>query len=247
MPLKTWDTKADWDAAYSFGAEGDVGHPNTRDEVRLHYNRAVKKDDLADRASALARALSWVAPGPTIAIIGAGFGWTIEGLDVLGFTRVVGTDTSAYIQAVKATSEDADVDAAITAVGLNPTTGEGLTIKTRLIGKGGGAGNRTRTAKSLLNESGKTGSSRNNIKSALGLGTTDSVDWVVTESVLESLNDTEAGKSAAESNSLGTDVAHLVYTLQAGQLAGFNWKTLADWKTLIPGDTFIEAGTYRVL
>lgn len=245
MPLKTWDTKADWDAAYRIGAEGDVGHPNTRTEVRLHYHRATKGGTL--HAAQLFAALGWTPPGPTILIVGAGFGWTAEALETLGFTAVVGIDISTYIQDNKDGTEDAEIDAEIVAVGLDPASGEGLDIKNRIIARGGGAGNRCRNSKGVLNENGKTGGSRGRIKQALGLSGNDRIEWVVSESVLESLTDTEATDASADASAIGNNTVHFVYTLRVNQLAGFNWKTLEDWKTLIPGDTFVEAGSYRVL
>lgn len=249
MPLKTWDTKADWDAAYSFGAEGDIGHPNTRAEVRLHYHRATKGEENADiHASRLAAALGWTAPGDTIAIVGAGFSWTAEALEAIGFLTVIGLDISLYIQAEKNNTEEADFDAEIALVGLDPATGEGLGIKNRLIARGGGAGNRTRAAGGVLDEDGKNGASRGRIKQALGLSGNDRIEWVVSESVLESLTDAEALDASNDADIIGNNTVHFVYPLRAsGNHAGFNWKTLEDWKLLIPGDTFVEAGTYRVL
>ena len=42
-------TKADYDAAYRIGAEGHVGYPNTRQEVKLHYNKSVITPILQNR------------------------------------------------------------------------------------------------------------------------------------------------------------------------------------------------------
>ena len=248
MPLKTWDTKADWDAAYSFGAEGDVGHPNTRDEVRLHYHRATKAGaNSLDHATRLAAALGWTAPGPTILIVGAGFGWTAEALEGLGFLTVVGTDLSAYIQSNKDGTEDAEIDAEISAVGLDPASGEGLAIKGRLIARGGGVGNRSRASRGVIDEDGKNGGSRGRIKQTLGLSGNQQIEWVVSESLIESLTDAEVVDGSNDMGIIGNNTAHFFYPLRDNQQAGFNWKSSEDWKLLIPGDTFVEAGSYRVL
>lgn len=250
LPLKTWDTKADWDAAYKFGAEDDVGHPNTRAEVILHYNRIFKAgQEAVTHATRLAAALLWTAPGDTILIAGAGFGWTAEALEGLGFATVVGTDISTYIQGNKAVSEDADIDTAITDVGLDPASGEGLDIKTRILARSGGTGNRQRNSRGVLNEDGKNGASRGRIKQALGLSGPERIEWVVSEAVIESLTDAEVVDASGDADIIGNNTAHFFYPLRpsGNQLAGFNWKTLEDWKLLVPGDTFVEAGTYRVL
>ncbi len=250
MPLKTWDTKADWDAAYKFGAEGDVGHTNTHAEVILHYNRIFKAgQEAVTHATRLTAALGWTAPGDTILIAGSGFGWTAEALEGLGFATVVGTDVSTYIQGNKATSEDADIDAAISDVGLDPASGEGLEIKTRILARSGGTGNRQRNSRGVLDEDGKNGGSRGRIKQALGLQGNERIEWVVTEAVIESLTDAEVLSGSNDAGIIGNNTVHFFYPLRANgnQLDGFNWKSLEDWKLLVPGDTFIEAGTYRVL
>lgn len=249
MPLKDWDLKSQWDTSYSFGAEGDVGHPNTRAEVRLHYNRAVKWESAQAHAVSLAAALGLTPPGPTILIIGAGFGWTAEALEGLGFLTVVGTDTSTHIQNNKDSNEDAEIDAEIALVGLDPASGEGLDIKNRLIARGGGTGNRSRNSRGVLDEAGQNGGSRGRIKQALGLQGNETIQQVISEAVIESLSDAEALDGSSDAHIIGDAVAHFVYTLRpsGNQEAGFNWKTLEDWKALIPGDTFVEAGSYRVL
>jgi hypothetical protein len=250
LPLKTWDLKSDWDTAYSFGAEGDLGHPNTRAEVRVHYHRASKAGAQSlDHATKLAAALGWTPPGDTILIAGAGFGWTPEALESIGFTTVVGTDVSTYIQGNKDGDEDAELDAEIALVGLDPATGEGLDIKNRIIARGGGSGNRTRNSRGVLNENGQNGGSRGRIKQALGLSGNERIEWVVSESVIESLTDAEAIDASDDADIIGNNTVHFIYPLRTNgnQQAGFNWKTLENWKLLIPGDTFVEAGTYRVL
>jgi hypothetical protein len=216
--------------------------------VRLHYNRASKAGAVAlDHATKLAAALGWTPPGLSIGIFGAGFSWTAEALETLGYLTALGLDVSNYIQSEKDNTEDADIDSAITAVGLDPATGEGLDIKNRVVARGGGVGNRTRATRGVLDESGGNPGSRGRIKQALGLSGNDQIEWTLSESVIESLTDGEVLAGSNDLNIIGINVVHFVHTLRSNQDAGYNWKTLEDWKTLIPGDTFIEAGTYRVL
>lgn len=249
MPLKDWNLKSTWDSAYRFGAEGDTGHPNTRDEVVLHYNRAIKRPDADVHAQKLADALGWVAPGPSILIFGCGFGWTVEALEDLGFLTVVGVDTSIFIQGNKDLTEETEIDEAIIAAGLDPNVGTGFydgpAVKARLLARGGGMGNRSRSSRGVLNESGNNGGSRGRIKQALGLQGNERIEWVVSEAVLSSLTDAEAIVGSNDLAIISNNTAHFVHKFKPGGDPGFNWKTLEEWKLLLPSDTFVEAGTYR--
>jgi len=239
MPFKTWDTWADFQGSYDIGAEPD-GHPNTREEVRLSYHRAVMLPLARDRATNVARVLNWL-PTMKIVVIGCGFGWFVEVLkNELGFTDVVGTDISLYIQANKSGTEEADINAAIQAVGLNPLLGDGATIKGRLHDGG------TRSRVTVLNENAQTAQSRNAIRQAFtGPG---QVAWAFSESLIESLTDAEAAQGSGFLHQVANNVGHLVVTTRDGQTPGeFNWKSLQEWKALLPNDIFVEAGTYAVL
>lgn len=253
MPLKDWNLKSTWDAAYHFGAEGKIGgyFPSVRDEVTLHYNRATKWPSAWAHAQRLAAALEWTPPGPTICIFGAGFGWTAEALEALGFLTVVGVDTSTFIQDNKNSTEETEIDDALIAVGLDPDVGAGFwdgpAVKARLLAIGGGTGNRSRGSRGVLNESGRTGGSRGRIKQALGLQGNERIEWVVSEAVLSSLTDVEALDASNDLDIIGNNTAHFVHKLKPGGDPTFNWHTLEEWKLLLPSDTFVQAGTYRVL
>ena len=243
MPLRDWNLKATWDAAYSIGAEGDVGHSGSRPEVKLHYHRRVMGPVCQTRAVGIAQALGWVAPGPSLIIVGAGFGWTAEALEQMGFTRVLSLDISQYVQGNKDGTEEAEIDAEIVGVGLTPGIGEGQALKQRLFD----GGVRSRATRGVLNEDGAGGASRGRIRQALGLAGNQQANWGLSESVLESLTDAEAVNASGIAHQYCTNVAHYVVTLREGNQPGYNWKSLADWKLLIPIDSFIEAGTFRVL
>ena len=243
MPLKDWSLPQTWDEAYSIGAEGDMGHPSNRREVKLGYHRAVMLPYCRKRAAGIARALTWTPPGPTIVIIGAGFGWTAECLEALGLTRVGALDISQYIQANKSGTEEVEVSARIAAVGLDPTQGPGFFLKNRFVD----GGSRARASRGVWNENGATDNSRIRIRQALGLSASDMIIWGLSESVLESLTDVEAQEVSSIAHQYCENVAHYVVTLREGNQPGYNWKSLKEWKTLLPTDTFIEAGTFRVL
>jgi hypothetical protein len=92
MPIKTWDTKADWDGAYELIVPGQAerGGYQRRSCQIPHYaatDRLVSVLGLTNM--------------DTILIVGCAFGWMLERFIDLGFTQVWGTDTSAYIQAQK--------------------------------------------------------------------------------------------------------------------------------------------------
>jgi hypothetical protein len=258
MPLQDWDDKATWDAAYHKGAEGDTGHPGDRPEVKLHYVRYVQYQWAANRAQSIATALGWTPPGPTIAIVGAGYGWTVEALEQMGYDRVVGLDVSAWIQDEHDLTDEQEIDAGIIATGLDPTVGEGADLKARFYDGGTTPGSKKggkkgRTVRGVKPEDGRTPGSRNKIRSTLGLSRQENVEWGLSEAVLESLTDQEALDETAFYREFANNIAHFVFTAHAGQDPGFNWKTLEGWRALFDstpessGDLFVEAGSYRVL
>lgn len=243
MPLKRWDTKADFDGAY--GSSGDRltgGRPTTRPPIRLHYHRATLYPAAQRRAAKFAELFGWTA-GSRVVIVGAGFGWTMEALEeILPSIIVLGTDTSAYVQAQKNNSEEAELREAIVATGLDPDSGEGADKLSALLGSNGP---RARLAARILNENLLTRGSRRRVRTAVGAINCD----VVTENVLESLADAEAQEFSAALHGLtGGLVAHYVTPLLSDHLQdeGYNWKLLEDWKALIPTDTWVEAGTFRI-
>lgn len=240
MP-KDFNTKQAFDESYRIGAEPG-GHPAGRREVKLGYCRAVMLPYARARAGGIVAAMGWDAPWPRLVIVGGSFGWLGEMLETEhGFTQVVSTDVSRYVQAEKDNTEEADIDAALVAVGLDPTVGEGAMVKGRLFD----GGNRTRASRGVVNENLKTGGSRNRVKNLLGGG----VDWVLSENVLENLADAEVVTASAPLRQLGAGVVHLITPLRPGQTQDpdFNWKTLEGWKVLLPADTIVEIGSFRVL
>lgn len=244
MPRKVYNTKADFDEDYSIGAESGLLRPNNRPEVRLNYNRFVMLPYCTRRAAFLASHFAWPTD-TTIVLAGAGFGWTAEMLEVNhGYTNVISIDTSPWVQSQKDTNEEAEIDAAIAAVGLDPANGEGLALKATLNAD---SGNRRRTARDILSEGANNNGSRNRIRQALG-GLDIQVG--ITEDVLTVLDDDECVElsNGLHAFSPATAIIHLVSVRQEqGQNPAYNWKALADWKALLPADTFVAIGSQEVL
>jgi hypothetical protein len=245
MPRKAYNNKSDFDADYSIGAEPE-GHPNTRSEIRLNYNRATILPICQNRAEKLVEIFAWPL-STKILIVGAGYAWTAEVLEsVYGYTNIVTTDTSVHIQSTQDSSEEAEIDAAISASGLNPASGEGLTKKNGLHTPG----NRRRHSRSVQDESLSNNGSRNRIKNILG-----DFEVGITEEVIATLDDVEVVTAAGwiDNVNAGLDVIHLTSVIQPAKLASghqdpiFNWKTLADWKALVPSHTFVSLQTWEVL
>jgi hypothetical protein len=169
---------------------------------------------------------------------------------VYGYTNIVTTDTSGWIQAQQSVDETADLDAAITAVGLNPASGEGLAKRNHLITRGGGSGNRRRHSRPVEDESLSNNGSRNRIRQILG-----DIEVGISEDVIATLSDAEALNISDWIDKInpGIDRIHLTSELIPAKLASgrqdpaYNWKTLADWKLLLPGDTFVSLNTWEVL
>ena len=223
--------------AYDSSAEPE-GHPGDRAGIRLHYNRYVLYPEMLRRAQALVSILG-LTLSDRIFVIGCGFGWTVEALVGLGY-NAVGADVSSYIQGNKSLSEDSDVSAAITAVGLNPTTGEGLLHFNRLKGDG------VRTRANVLNEDSSNTSSRNRVKGVIGTPTI-----AITEDLVTSLTDAEC--ATLQTNilkySASLRVCHfLTENANPNPPFNFNSKTIEEWKLMFPTATIVADGyQYKVL
>lgn len=240
MPLVNFQTKADFDAAYSLRGESRPGPGRKR--VMLNYHRAAMWPFCEKRAAALVNTFGW--PTDTnILIVGAGFGWTAEAMETNhGYTNIVSIDSSNWIQSAQDTSEESEIDAAITAVGLEPTSGEGLAIKGQLYSPG----NRRRASRAVENEDLSNNGSRNRVRNILG-----DISVGISEDVLPALSDSEILDIADRIDRINAGIAriHLVTPLLPGQNQdpAYNWHTLAEYKSLLPSDTFMATGTWEVL
>ena len=215
MPLKTWDTKADFDACYNIGLEPD-GHPNTRPEVRGNYERRAlfnaadhRLDSVTPRWTKLLDEYQWPLD-TSILVLGCGFGWAIEFLEARGYTDVWGVDSSAYIQSMKDTINPGDgIAHSLVPDKISPAD---LTVPSEV--------------NSFLQEAGHQ----------------SGFQVVVTEHVLSSWSDEEVTGMSAFLRGLklvsqnGGAVIHLEQDGDA-RLPGFNWHTIAEWQALLPNDT----------
>jgi len=241
MPLKQYNSKADFDADYDLNGEPE-GHPNTRPGIRLGYCRAVMLPVAQLRAAKLVEIFAW--PTSTrIFMIGAGYAWTAEVLEQqYGYSNIVTSDTSPYVQSTQDQTDEAEINAAISAVGLNPASGEGATKKARLYSPG----NRRRHSRSVRNEDLSNGGSRNRIKNVLG-----GVDVAISEDLILAFSDAEVLQAAGWIDAIDTldQVIHMVTELGAGanQNPVFNWKTIEGWKALVPSHTFMSLNDWAVV
>ena len=228
-----YSQSATWQSLYDLDAEPQA--MVYRPHVRLSYHRAVLAALMREHVEAYQRALGWLPTQRTV-ILGCGYGWSIEQLLAHGYVNVIGCDNSSLIQAQKDQTEEDDIDAAIRAVGIDPTTGEGAGVKASLFDGG------PRSRVPVLNEDGLTASSRDALTSACD----GAVDVVLTEDVLEAYADEDCVTLSTALHQLAPVVQHLV-SVDQGQIFAGNWKSIEQWKALLPNDTFLEIGTYRML
>jgi len=98
-----------------------------RQPVRIHYHKWVMKPWLAQRWAKLQPVLN-ILSTDHVCVVGAGFGWGVEAIIAETGATVVGIDISDYIAAEQGNTEEAELRAEVSAVGLNPDTGRGLEI-----------------------------------------------------------------------------------------------------------------------
>jgi hypothetical protein len=237
VPIADWDDLATWQRWYVLLPRKLV-KPATEQDIRMHYSRIALYPHAVKLAESLVAAFGWTPPGGTIAIQGAGYGWTVEALEGLGFDRVVGADISALIQNTQDDTEEADIDAAITAAGMNPGSGRGAAHKASLWTDPGPKG---RSSRKVKDEDGLTQGSRNRLKTSVGLGPPDDFDWVLSEYLLEVVSDTEALLALPEYSDLGLNVVHIISGAEGpGSEPDGNWKGIAGWRAWLDANGFSD-------
>ena len=242
--FKDFNFKQAFDESYSITVEvGPLTPP--RERVRLGYTRTSIMPVARNRSLGIQAALGWTPPGQAIVIGGAGFSFLPEAFEEIGYTRIIGIDSSTYIQNEKGNTDEADLDSAIVNIGLDPLVGEGLIAKNKIH-----TGEiRTQAIHGANAHNIGNGQGQNEVRQALGLQGNEVPDIILTESLLENFTDLEIPDLLNPIRTWVPTFIHFVVTAQpTGQTANeFNWKTLAEWKNLLPMDTFIEAGSYVVL
>lgn len=197
-------TKEQFEFYYDIGAEGEWGYPGGRPEVRLHYHHGVVAPYLQARWSQLIPYFN-LTSSDIVLLVGAGFGWSNEYLQeqIPGITAV-GVDISDYIITEKDNTEDAEIDAKIVAVGLNPAIGRGLQIKNK-YSRGSGV---ARSQSIIIQEDAKTNQSRNRIRQALG---NTWPTWIFTEDLVNdpAMTDQDLIDLATDYGNLPSPIVHI--------------------------------------
>ncbi len=127
-------TKADYDANYRTQIERRMpggGPPpgEGRPAVRLHYHKWTMAPWLANMWATLHPILDPnMQSTDEICVVGAGFGWGVDAIIAQTGATVVGIDISDYIAAEQGQTEEAELRAEVTAVGLDPDSGRGLEV-----------------------------------------------------------------------------------------------------------------------
>ena len=219
----TRDTASYWHDQYDTGTGIWFGEFPSYQELRLNYHRQNVTQSYFWYTADLVSALGWL-PSDAIVVAGAGFGFLegeLEGTH--GFTDVVSIEDGAWIQSAKDTTEDADMDAQIAAVGVNPLSQAGRDVKAQLTDGG------TRARVTILDENLLTKESRNEVKKQFG----GQIGIVFSDFMFPYLTDDEAIAFSAEANLTGAMVQHATCN-------GIDGRDLAAWVALIPGDTFVD-------
>lgn len=162
-----YDTKADFDAMYRTPAIQRYfgGRPPGEKNVTLNYHHAWMSDGLKLMYEGLLPKLN-IASTELVLIVGAGFGWGVEAFAELSGCTTVGIDISAYVQAEKNNTEEAELREAIIAADLDPDTGRGAFLLNAMLEKRGlGV---PRCVVIVLDEDMQTNTSRQAIRAALG-------------------------------------------------------------------------------
>lgn len=228
--MSAW-TKTDYDTAYSIRVERHFdGHPASRPKVRLHYHEWAIKPIMVNRWRQI---LPVLAPAITVSdrvlIVGAGFGWGVRALRNRIGCSAIGTDTSPYIQAEKSNDDSAEVNAAISAAGLDPTTGRGAFLRGQIRTAG------ARAKELVLDEDMSTAVSRQRIRAALGGNPT----WIIPEDIVDdNMTDIEITVLAGFFDQ-STAKKVWLYTPTAARTS--------EQLNILTGHKVIEFGTYRVV
>lgn len=232
----TYETKADWDNLWDVGAESAWGHPNTRPEVRLNYNRFVIYPVDRNNMVNIHRVLGWTNTSRVL-VYHCGFGWPLEILEgELGVQSAIGVQLSSYIQNSKLLNEDTDLRNAIEGAGLVTNGGDGLTLFNAFRN---GGNPRSTKAIDVMNEDLSTPQSRTTVRTRIGGPGAE----VLTYGILSSLEDGEIAALLDRLNRMNAArVSHFVYTNAGPPFAS---RTLSQWKAVVGAHTVIEAGTFN--
>jgi len=221
-------TKADYDANYRFQVErrmpgGGPPPAEGRSPVRLRYHKLLMQPILASMWATLAPILAPnISSTDEVCVVGAGFGWGVDAIIVeTGAVNVVGIDISQYIADEQGNTEEAEIRAEISAVGLDPDIGRGADI---LAFASDGL---PRSNVIVLNNDAASGPQRQAIRQALG-GNWPSV--VISENIIDdSWTDTDIENLRNSMNGFGGQ-QRLIFVYK-----GTAARTHQDLFDLLPG------------
>ncbi len=247
MPV--WD-KAAFDQFYSNGAER-YGHPNTRPQIKLHYHWYSILRPQRSKFAPLLFALLGMNAGDDVILVGGGFNATAEGLADLG-VRVIGLDTSDYIQAEKDNTEEAEIRAIIVGVGLDPDAdliigepGNVMVNPLDVFLRGERAAPQPRGWGQIIGETMRTNGSKKAVIRAFERQYPNAaVRFVITEEVLNSITDAQAllvcEYAGAAAQDWGATVVHMLSPLfpDGRGHPDLNWKRYSEWRAWLDAAGF---------
>jgi hypothetical protein len=248
VPLQDWNLRSTFDGAYGSIIRSPPGE-HSGVPIHVHYLRSALRGVAIPVAAYFDSYLGPAAYNQRFVIVGGGFGWIADELLDRGFTNIVVAETSQYILDNMDLDDEADVRDACEAAGYDRNSPGVDALVGWFARTGVPRRRRGQVAEDvpIVSADISTPQGRNAAKSVIG----GNPQIVVSEDVIGTLSDAEAIQFAADCQKWGGQqtVVHLVTTLDpdASQDPGYNWKTLADWKLLIPSDIFIDAVTGEVL
>lgn len=249
MPLYPLDTKEYWDYQYFWiGDRGFPGKPGDQPTVRTNYHKFRNLPLAQEQAAAIASTFGWDI-NTQLCVYQCGFGWILQGFWQQGIQLVQGIENSPYIQANLTINEDVDLQAVIEAAGLNIVTGRGGLMFESFRDGGNPRGlhpTRVRDIDITSNQQ------MNQLRNILGGAGCEVLTYG--EFPLNRLTDAEAIDLSDNLNRLQPNrIIHFINPLwteaelPGGGTVELNAKTGEEWKLVLPNDTFIELGNYRVV
>ena len=259
MPLIDFEDKATRRQLYKISM-GGTWNPATKREAKLGMCRSIY---FTARSEAALTASYYIGlglrPAHSFAIVGSGWGYSIEYLNRVHGYNGVGIDTSPYVQSTKDQDDSAEIAEWLTEAGWTSFDPEWVSAL-NYFGSGGSrlrAGAETKRCRvTVLNEAGDRTVSRNRIRNHFGLGGNDKLDWAISEAVVELLSDAEVQQLSTNMHNYANNVAHThvsrpnqaeVNANYPGHICNtLNFKAQIDWRTLLPDDYLIDAQTGAV-
>lgn len=212
-------------------------------QFKLNFDAPVLREPYRNVMANIVQALGWNGT-ERVVVVGCGFGWGLGWLLDNGF-NAVGIETSQYIHDNKETDPVSEISSKLAAQGISPSSPAGQAVLSDI---GASIKVDENVKPRLLNESGSTNQSRNNIRKTLGnLDPTHAL----TENVMSVLSDQDALVLNNVCGQIAPNVAHYINCLVGDEAYGWregdNWKTVQDWKTFLSPSIVVANRNYEVL